>query len=1509
MAESVFDQRYRYDYIYPRGRSGETLRAVDLQDADRPVVIKRPAPHDAPPIRYGQEVSILNERKALVRLAGHPAITALLNTGQFTVSGATHQYIVMERAEGTILAEVVLEYAARGERLPELEMLTILDHLLDLLANAHSRDIVYNDVDAKHLFWDRDSYRLKVIDWGNAVFLEGDESTPQGISRQSDIFQIGELLYFVLTGGGRMERAPANAGDDFRVNFGHEADRVPARLQAIISRAAHPNPRARHASLSDLRKELADYRAPLERDRNAVIGRINDRLRRDLSRDDLNGLTRTLEPALAIDPGFPAARAAAVEIQHRLVDLEVAADLDAARIYLQSANWTRAAALLEELRPRARGETAALIALLSDWCVLLIEQRVHPTPAAVSEAIKLLFERHFDRAAVVLLTQGQEERENVGLQLLLAERISAQMSDVLLLRPSLYRLEIALAQIAADSDSLQEPRALLREIQAALDNLSQSGTANLNRLRDGFRAIVEQLTALNSLVESAQIQRGLTNRQLPATTLSRALNAAMGLADNMHIIGKQAVEDPRDAGRALDNSRAIDPANTAWDAVARVLRGLYDLLNAYRTYLPSADGADVADWLVSARHDLQPFVERLFDETLVSMVFGLELASTSWKAYADAAVQGNRGAALLGLSQASDAVSVISPALANWLAQLRAVVGGASYIERHALYGGLGRALADGWESFDRSRLAESERLGKQAFDAARDDPERNAARRLRDLVEMLRDWVERGAVADLKRTQTALATVELLYTPDEIGARDAFSAQMPSKETFIKAMSKGLVDNYNRQSTAASRILFANFALWGALDAHDNRLDDARFWRDAAAKVLGDFGARHAVVRALEDYIDRRHDVTLAAALMNSITNASALAKLESSRKALEENPQARLLTAAHFSLRELEAALRDWSDGEFRAAGIKLENAARAIDEAEAQAGFTLTNYRAFVRDLLANAADLHQNGRKIAAAVENRHELLEGAGIDALRMAHRHQADVTGRLLGESYAATLRGWVTTLDQIAAVYLDKTMRRSAKLIQFSEVFQTLFIDRHPAYALYRRWQDAVEASPEFPPPPTGEPTPRLTEDEAPLPASPADARPSDGRRPDLRRGAEKRETTPLRPIPPIAADGTSETAVAPDLPSDDAAKGVPFTLPDVEVTPAAAPRRRLPLPLIAVGLGIIALVIALIVTNTPPNDPGTQIAASATEIPPSESPSTSGDAPTALPFIAEGATEEASPALTLTADTSPTPPMLLATVPPRGDETPTNTRPPSETPLPSATFTASPTLTLTPSNTPTATAIPSITPTLRATLPPDGLRGDQSILVRAASEGLTLGDAETFAPLAENPETWRFGTGEMTTGGEAITLMLDSAAAEQLFGADAARRIAVVETRMTLRTWNPVLMIDNEVFFGMTIQNGTSAANAIGLEVRLVREGVIRLGIRSSAGVATVSERAVSDYDVTIRLEYDPTAGTVQIWFEDAPVGQPIALGANAQIVPVLLVREGGVIVYVDAWDVRLR
>ena len=280
--------------------------------------------------------------------------------------------------------------------------------------------------------------------------------------------------------------------------------------------------------------------------------------------------------------------------------------------------------------------------------------------------------------------------------------------------------------------------------------------------------------------------------------------------------------------------------------------------------------------------------------------------------------------ALEALTSAIDTVTTISPTLSGWLNQLRAVVDGTTYIERHALYGGLGRALADGWEAFDRSRLADAERLGQHAYEISRNEAERNASRRLREIARLSREWVERNAVLSSQRTSATLSAIEALYTPDELKIRDNFNAQMPSKETYLRAMGKGLVETYNRHSTAASRILIANDVLLGTLDAHDDLLEDALFWREATLRILGEGGAKHLLIRTLDEFVDRRRDLARITNLLNGLSHPEALKSLEKTRRLVEENPQAKIVNGAILSVREFEVAVRDWTDGEFRAAGL---------------------------------------------------------------------------------------------------------------------------------------------------------------------------------------------------------------------------------------------------------------------------------------------------------------------------------------------------------------------------------------------------------------------------------------------------------------------------------------------------------------------------------------------------------------------------------------------------------
>ena len=638
MADSLFDKRYRYDYIYPRGRSGETLRAVDILEDEQAVVIKRPAPNDAPPIRAGQEVSISNERRALQRLSGHPVLAELLNHGQFFVGNIPHQYIVMERADGLIIADEVLRLNANGERLPELEILVIIDYLLDLLHAAHAKDIVYNDVDAKHLFWNRDKHSLKVIDWGNAVFLEGDDVTQQGISRQTDVYQVGELLYFILTGGRRAE-VPRDAEDDFSMDFADDNRRVHSRLQEIISKALHPNIRLRYPNITALRADLSSYRAPIERERNLAVSALADKITDSLSMAELRSLRTQIEPLSQQDAGYPPTFDAYNKILDLLKDLSVSADLDAVRIYMLNANWNRSAELIRELRDNAGSKTGGLSDLLNDICVIMTDTTVDPTPAPIFTAIEQLFDNQSVQASLTLLDDTPDDSQRV-LQWQIAERISSRLPEVLLLHPNLYRINSALQQLMAEDYVLDEANSLMNDIDTTLNNIL-NGTLDLAFLRDSYRAVVDALTSLNPLLQTFAAQHQLSTRRVPINAVERALSASMALADNMHVIGKQATST-REALHALENSRTIDSTNPIWDDLGDLLKRLYERLQASQTYVPAADGSDLEAWLETSRDKLQSFQDRLFDEMLANMVKGLNEGLKAWRAYQIRVLVGNR---------------------------------------------------------------------------------------------------------------------------------------------------------------------------------------------------------------------------------------------------------------------------------------------------------------------------------------------------------------------------------------------------------------------------------------------------------------------------------------------------------------------------------------------------------------------------------------------------------------------------------------------------------------------------------------------------------------------------------------------------------------------------------------------------------------------------------------------------------------------------------------------------
>lgn len=1458
MADSLFDNRYRYDHIYPRGRSGETLRAYDTTQNDRPVVIKRPAPNDAPPIRAGQEVSILNERKALKALAGHPVVAAFLGDGQFNVGGTPHQYIVIERAEGLIIADLVLELARKGERLPLLEMLVIIDALLDLLAAAHSRDIVYNDVDAKHLFWNRDTYRLKVIDWGNAVFLDGETISPQGVSKQSDIFQVAELLFFILTGGRRMD-VPRDAGDDFALAFGEDEARIAPRLRAIVSKAAHPNPKLRYANIPDLRRDLADYRKPIERERDATVNMVVDRLRKNLSKPDIVQLLDAINNVLIQDPAFPDAVKAQRDLIDRARDLDASAELDAVRIYAMSGNWARAGELLHDLKERTGTATRQKVMLLADCADLL---RDVPPIDRLQIFLNDLFDDHYQQVAHDLMTDIHADDETRSLQWRIAERITAHIPHIRLLHPNMYRVRLALRRLQSERVVVDEALTTLDEHDALLATISDQDTPFLPELIDEFAHLSKLQETLARQMQAIASRNGFSDDKLPLQSLHRAQEATHILADNLSIISHQATTSPREALMALDVNKTIDPISPVWGWVGELLNALYQQVQAYQSFIPSADGSDIDAWLTNSRKDLIPFIERLSDPNLKMMAENFKRASTAWGEYGKYALQGNRDGAVGALDETIQRLSSFAPTLVNWLSQLRGIVESASYIERHSLFGGLGRALADGWEAFDRGRLAEAERLGQHALEIARSEVERAVAQRLFTLAGIARDWVERDGYQNRARTQAALDNVAALFTSTELTIRRNFTSQMPTRETYLRAMQKGLIENLGKISAPALRILFMNNLLQATLDAHDANISDARFWRDVAVRLLGDYGVRHVATRLLDEFIEKRRVLNEAAAIINRVNGAHALETLDVTRKQLDDNPESRLLAPALQSLRELESALKDWTDGEFKSAGMKLETAIKAAQQVAQDADIRIPDYIAWLNGLQAVCAELFTRFRQMRQAIERRPEQPNAVIQEALERA----VDLTIERLGENYAAQLTIWRDTYLQFVEAYTDQSQRRSGKLARFNELFKAMFIDRHPTYPLYRHWYDLIDNSPEFPAPPTDDPTPRI----------------------DDSAGDEVEPT----PTASKSKTNTSENPLA----------GSRYH----------APRKKpmrwvVPLAILAVAIGV-AVAILLVGGGSTEDAMNTVVAMSTSpEVTPEDTPhdgeSTSLSVLTSVEWTSTPIMDNTSPTDTPIALTLITPTLVTPVMVARITDTPSPTQP-TATPTLTPTDTATTTPTPTDTPTPTLTFTPTVSPT--PTLPPQGLQGWQNLLTLASNQPANTWDSEKFAVY---DGTWRLGVGEIVSNDDFIVTFPPDVL-NTTYGNDAPSRIQRVEATFSLITYDPRLLSNDAVYFGVMMQSVNNPDLRVGIHIQVVNLTTINFWLQNGDERTFILQRSVNSINPRLRLERDSTTGYVTAFWDDFQIGERMVFVApEAAIQPVIYVRDGGMLLNLLNWRIWLR
>jgi serine/threonine-protein kinase len=248
-----------------RGAFGEVYRAWDTR-LDREVALKL---LDAdPPASDDSSSFIIHEGRLLARVR-HPNVVTIYGAEQI----GARIGLWMEFVRGRTLKQIVDD----GKVFSGAEAVQIGVDVAHAVAAVHSAGVLHRDIKAQNVTL-ADDGRAVLMDFGTGRDLADNSSDVAGTplylapeilagrdaTVQSDIYSLGVLLYYLVTGS-----YPVRAGSVSDLRLAHQRNkRIPIRtarggpdlspkLARIIERAIDPRPEGRYASAGALTADLA----------------------------------------------------------------------------------------------------------------------------------------------------------------------------------------------------------------------------------------------------------------------------------------------------------------------------------------------------------------------------------------------------------------------------------------------------------------------------------------------------------------------------------------------------------------------------------------------------------------------------------------------------------------------------------------------------------------------------------------------------------------------------------------------------------------------------------------------------------------------------------------------------------------------------------------------------------------------------------------------------------------------------------------------------------------------------------------------------------------------------------------------------------------------------------------------------------------------------------------------------------------------------------------------------
>jgi serine/threonine protein kinase len=257
------------------GSMGAVYRARDPK-IDRTVAIKTVSLAGLEPDaerEYRQRFVV--EAQAAGRLS-HPGIVTIFDVAEDPETGAP--YLVMEYIEGESLEQVLRR---KNERLPLSTALQLTQELAQALHYAHAQGVVHRDIKPANILVTTDGH-AKITDFGVAklnqsqltqhgqilgspAYMAPEQLRDEGVDARSDLFSLGVVLYFMLTGN-RPFQGSSIATVCFKLAT-HEPLAVatydlsfPKELDTIVSRAMAKNRAQRYQSGEEMADDIQRLR-------------------------------------------------------------------------------------------------------------------------------------------------------------------------------------------------------------------------------------------------------------------------------------------------------------------------------------------------------------------------------------------------------------------------------------------------------------------------------------------------------------------------------------------------------------------------------------------------------------------------------------------------------------------------------------------------------------------------------------------------------------------------------------------------------------------------------------------------------------------------------------------------------------------------------------------------------------------------------------------------------------------------------------------------------------------------------------------------------------------------------------------------------------------------------------------------------------------------------------------------------------------------------------------------